>query len=589
MNKTILIFILFLLSVHALSQNGRSQKRGIAYGHHSEADMSAISGGLSWWYNWYHQPEAGVANVYQNYDMDFVPMTWNNSFNETALRAYYASHPEAKYLLAFNEPNFTAQANMRPSQVAAAWPRLEAIAADYNLKIVGPAVNWCGECVSEGGVKFTNPYTYLDSFFSVCPHCRVDYIAVHNYMCYTSALSSYLEGFKKYRKKIWLTEYACWDQNNITLAMQKNLMKGSIDYLENDTMIFRYSWFTGNRSGAYPYLDIYAPQPGKLTELGKFYVSYKANIHDTSYYSPVPVRIEAENYSAMSGIFTEAVSDFDGIDDVGWIDAGDWLEYNIEVLSAASYYIYFRVAALSNTSIIIKVDGKNTDTLKVSPTGGWQNWKTLGIQTDLPAGKHKFMVFAPKGGFNLNWLRISDHTNTPPTIDAGADQIITLPENTAILAGSGNDTDKDMLQYSWRKISGPTSSEITGPNSASTDVTGLVQGKYIFEVVISDGTETASDQVVVEVVFATGLEDAKFDAFIVYPNPAENLLYFKTTGFSGKNEFILTDPLGRVHVLKSFPGGNDLFELDISSVQPGYYILKVIRESGTTNYPIIKL
>jgi hypothetical protein len=255
----------------------------------------------------------------------------------------------------------------------------------------------------------------------------------------------------------------------------------------------------------------------------------------------------------MSGIFTEAVSDFDGIDDVGWIDAGDWLEYNIEVLSAASYYTYFRIAALSNTSIIIKVDGKNTDTLKVSPTGGWQNWKTLGIQTDLPAG------------------------------------IITLPENTATLAGAGNDTDKDILQYSWRKISGPSSFEITGPNSASTDVTGLVQGKYIFEVVISDGTETASDRVVVEVVFATGLEDAKFDAFKVYPNPAENLLYFKTTGFSGKNEFILTDPLGRLQVLKCLSRGNDLFELDISSVQPGYYILKVIRESGTTNYPIIKL
>src|SRR4030042_5118100 len=137
MKKTNLITILFLLSASAFPQDGRSEKRGIAYGYHSEADMAAISVGVSWWYNWYHQPENGVAGVYQNYDMDFVPMTWNNNFNETGLRAYYSSHPEARYLLAFNEPNFLGQANMKPSQVAAAWPRLEDIASDFNLKIVG--------------------------------------------------------------------------------------------------------------------------------------------------------------------------------------------------------------------------------------------------------------------------------------------------------------------------------------------------------------------------------------------------------------------------------------------------------------------
>lgn len=589
MKKIILTAILFLISVSVFPQNGRSEKRGIAYGHHSEADMAAISGGLSWWYNWSHQPESGVANVYQNYDMDFVPMTWNNSFNETGLRAYYASHPDAKYLLAFNEPNFTAQANMKPSQVAAAWPRLEAIAADYNLKIVGPAVNWCSECVSEGGVEFTNPYAYLDTFFSICPDCKVDYIAVHNYMCYTVALSSYIDGFKKYGKKIWLTEYACWDQANISLTMQKNLMKGSIDYLENDTMVFRYAWFTGNRSGAYPYLDIYAPQSGKLTELGQFYVTYKAYIPDTSFYTLVPERIEAEHYSTMSGISTEAVTDFDGVDNVGWIDAGDWLEYNIDVPSEGTFYVYFRISSNAATSVILKVDGQNTDTLKVPTSGGWQNWKTLGIQTDLPAGKHKLMVFAPTGSFNLNWIRISDHVNTAPTINAGADQIITLPENTASLLGIGTDIDGDTLQYKWTKISGPASSVINNPISATTDVTDLVKGKYIFKVVVSDGTEIASDQVVVNVVFAVGQEDAKPATNKIYPNPVENLLYISNTGFSGKTEVALTDPLGRLMVTQTFPEGSNLLELDLSTFMHGYYILKIIRESNTNIYSIIKL
>jgi hypothetical protein len=589
MKKSYFFVIILLFSLQAFSQNGKSVKRGIAYGYHSAADMAAISKGVSWWYNWSHQPEPGVASVYQNYGMDFVPMTWNNGFNEAGLKAYYKSHPNARYLLAFNEPNFTAQANMKPSQVAAAWPRLEAIADTYNLKIVGPAVNWCGSCVSEGGVVFTNPYTYLDTFFSICPDCRVDYIAVHNYMCYTGALSSYIDGFKKYGKKIWLTEYACWDQSTITLDMQKNLMKGSIDYLEKDTMVFRYSWFTGNRSGAWPYLDIYAPQSGKLTELGQFYVDYRAFIPDTSWYTPVPDRIEAEHFTAMFGTSNEAVTDFDGGDDVGYIDAGDWLEYNIDVPSTASYYVYFRIASTASTSIILKVDGQNSDTLSVVSSGGWQNWKTIGLQTVLPSGRHKLRLYTPTGKFNLNWIRISDHANTPPTVNAGADQVITSPENTACLVGVGNDNEGDKLQYKWTKIAGPAAFTIMSPTSATTNITGLVKGKYTFKLTVSDGTEIASDNIIVEVVFATGISGNDSETGNVYPNPVVNTLFIQNSGYYGKSEVSLTDPSGRLIFTKNFPGGNDLLELDLSACKHGFYILKVMRDTGTYLKPIIKL
>jgi hypothetical protein len=588
MKKTLLLIIIYLIFAPVFSQNGRSVKRGIAYGYHSVADMEAISEGVCWWYNWSHQPETTVANVYENYNMDFVPMTWNNGFNETGLKAWYKSHPNAKYLLAFNEPNFTTQANMSPKQVAAAWPRLEAIADTFNLKIVGPAVNYCDKCITVGGVPITSPIAYLDSFFSACPDCQVDYIAVHNYMCYSGALSSFVDGFKKYGKKIWLTEYACWDQANITLAMQKSYMKSSIDYLENDTMVFRYSWFTGNRSGAYPYLDIYAPQSGKLTELGKFYVTYKAFVPDTSWYTPIPDRIEAEHYTAMSGVSTETVTDFDGVEDVGWIDAGDWLEYNIDVPSAGLYYVYFRISSNATTSIILKIDGLNTDTLKVPSSGGWQNWKTLGIQTKLPAGKHKLRVFAPTGNFNLNWIRISDHENTAPIANAGADQVISLPENTATLVGSGLDTDNDLLQYLWTKVSGPAC-VISNPSEATTNVTGLVKGKYTFNLAVSDGTGFVTDKVIVDVVFATRLSEESAEVARVYPNPVMNILYIRNPGFAGKTELFLTDPSGRLMITNIFPAGSEQMEMDLSSVKHGFYILKIKRNSETYIQPIIKL
>jgi len=405
---------IFLILIPAiLFSQPKSKKRGIAYGKHSEADMAAISGSVSWWYNWYNAPESSVAKVYQNYGMDFVPMAWNGSFNEAGLRAFYASHPDAKYLLGFNEPNFTTQANMKPSQAAAIWPKLEAIAKDYNLKIVAPAVNYADKPVTENGVTYTDPIAYLDAFFAACPNCQVDYIAVHNYMCYTTALASDIARYKKYKRPIWLTEFACWDQQNITLDMQKSYLLGAINFLESDTLIFRYSWFTAcKRIGEYPYLDLFKTQTGELTDLGKLYISFNP-VHDTASYSLIPARLEAENYARMLGIAIEATKDISGLANVGWFDANDWLEYNIDVKEASDYNIFFRISANTSSNIVIRENGVALKTLQVPSSGGWQNWKTIKTNLFLSPGRHKLQIFTNKGQFNLNWLEIT--TESQPT------------------------------------------------------------------------------------------------------------------------------------------------------------------------------
>jgi hypothetical protein len=584
--KLVLIAILLSISALVFPQNGRSVKRGIAFGYLHEADLAAISGGLCWWYNWAVQPESTAAGVYKNYNMDFVPMTWNNGFNETALRNFYSAHPEARYLLAFNEPQYLVQANMKPSQVAAAWPRLEKIAQDFNLEIIGPAVNWCGDCVSEGGVVFTDPYAYLDSFFSACPDCKVDYLAIHNYMCYSGALGSYIDGFRNYGKKIWLTEFACWDQQNITLDMQKSYMKSALDLLENDTLIFRYSWFTGDRSGKYPYLDIFGKQYGQLTELGSMYVNYKAFVPDTSWYNPLPGRIEAERYTSMSGVATEGVSDLDGYDDVGWIDPNDWLEYNIEAPDSAEYWCYVRISANASSKLIFRIDGQDTDTLKVSSTGGWQSWKTLSLQTYIPKGRHKLRLYTPTGQFNLNWITFRDHQNTAPKVNAGADQLIFLPQDSTLL--SANVTDEDSLQYKWTKVAGPAA-VISSPLSPSTGITGLTKGKYTFRLSVSDGLQTVTDQVTVEVAFPSAMQETSSEQSLVNPNPAHDRLYIETPGSSGETVCTLLDMTGRTVITTSFPSNGEKHDIDLGEVEPGQYILR-IRTEQTINFKnIIKL
>ena len=482
-NKLSVILCLLLLTATAFSQT-KSQKRGIAYEYHSQADMEVISKGISWWYNWSHSPDTKVASVYQNYGMDFVPMTWNGSFNEAGLRAYYASHPDAKYLLGFNEPNFTTQANMKPSQAAAIWPKLEKIAKDFGLKIVAPAVNYADKPVTENGITYTDPIAYLDAFFAACPNCQVDYIAVHNYMCYAGALSGDINRYKKYRKPIWLTEFACWDQQNITLDMQKGYMMGAIDYLENDTSIFRYSWFNGNRSGSYPYLDIFKLQSGQLTDLGKLYVDFNP-VHDPTIFFNIPARLEAENYSTMFGISLEATKDISGNANVGWIDAGDWLEYNIEVPATASYNLFFRISANASTNLELRENNTTIQTLQIPATGGWQNWKTFKTSVNLTSGKHKLRIFTNKGSFNLNWLEIS--TSDYPTISTETKiaRELVYPNPVKDKLYIENGTDKGKTEVSVYDISGRilSTEKFAGETSRiEIDFSNFKNGSYIVRI-----------------------------------------------------------------------------------------------------------
>ena len=58
------------------------------------------------------------------------------------------------------------------------------------------------------------------------------------------------------------------------------------------------------------------------------------------------MRIEAENFIAMSGIQTEATADIGGGLDVGWQDNNDWMDYSVNVSSSGIYTANFRVASM---------------------------------------------------------------------------------------------------------------------------------------------------------------------------------------------------------------------------------------------------
>ncbi len=250
----------------------KSIKRGLAYGHHSAADMNVLSPGMSWWYNWSPKPETAVAAIYKSKNVSFVPMSWNGATTADQLAA--AIPDGAQYLLGPNEPNFKSQANMTPVQTAAFWPVLENVAHRKNLKIGAPALNFCGDCVVVNGQPIaSDPIVYMDAFMAACQGCQIDFIPVHWYSCWVGALEWYVGKFKKYNKPIWVTEFACGDYNGnpITLQVQKDYMSAAIDYLEHEPAVARYSWFSG-RNNEIPFINLLGAD-GQLTALGQLYVT----------------------------------------------------------------------------------------------------------------------------------------------------------------------------------------------------------------------------------------------------------------------------------------------------------------------------
>ncbi|GAA3509842.1 hypothetical protein GCM10022393_23460 [Aquimarina addita] len=117
--------------------------------------------------------------------------------------------------------------------------------------------------------------------------------------------------------------------------------------------------------------------------------------------------IEAEDYSTMSGIQTETTIDTNGGLNVGYVDATDWMEYTVNIPTDGTYTVDYRVASIPGDGAIqFQVDGNILATTNIPETNGWQNWDTISTTVTLSAGSQTIRLYAPEGGWNLNWLDI---------------------------------------------------------------------------------------------------------------------------------------------------------------------------------------
>ena len=85
------------------------------------------------------------------------------------------------------------------------------------------------------------------------------------------------------------------------------------------------------------------------------------------------------------------------------------------------------------------------------------------------------------------WVDVNFIQNLPPIARITGSNIITLPTTNVVLDGSASsDPDGNIVSYAWSKISGPNTPIIVSATSSSTNITGLLQGTYVFQLLVTD-------------------------------------------------------------------------------------------------------
>ncbi len=116
----------------------------------------------------------------------------------------------------------------------------------------------------------------------------------------------------------------------------------------------------------------------------------------------------------------EPCRDTNGGFNVGWLSAGEWLEYTTTVSASQTYRIDFRVAAVqSGRKFHLEIGGQDVSgPLEVPNTRGWQNWQTVSVSIPLSAGEQVMRLVADSDRFNVNFMAFSAGTSQRARTDA---------------------------------------------------------------------------------------------------------------------------------------------------------------------------
>ncbi|TGD77933.1 beta-1,3-glucanase family protein [Hymenobacter wooponensis] len=207
--------------------------------------------------------------------------------------------------------------------------------------------------------------------------------------------------------------------------------------------------------------------------------------------------LQAEAANVNNGMTVEACSDTGGGQDMGFVDAGDYLVFNgINFPTSGTYTIEYRVASGASGGTIssdLNAGAIQLGNTAIPATGGWQTWTTVSRTVTINAGTYNFGVFAQTGGYNINWIRITKSTTasaartTLATSEASNLEAVQLYPNPAVdrVQVSGLEGQLAGSRYRILDVRGKTVAE-GAFDRGSAPVEKLTGGMYLLQVSTQD-------------------------------------------------------------------------------------------------------
>jgi beta-glucanase (GH16 family) len=198
-----------------------------------------------------------------------------------------------------------------------------------------------------------------------------------------------------------------WTNVTVTVTLPAGQQVLTVDQ-DNPGWNINSMTFTGS-GGEAPFGGTAAAVPGTV----------QAENYDTGG-SGVAFHVTSTNGSNNSyrpdGVDLEITTDTGGGDNLGWTAGGQWFRYTVNVATAGTYTVTFRLAAINAVGDALHISnsaGTNlTGSVNAPATGAWQNWTSVTATVTLPAGQQVLTVNQDNPGWNINYMAFTSGGGT---------------------------------------------------------------------------------------------------------------------------------------------------------------------------------